>query len=234
MKNKQCLIIFTIGGKGGVGKSWAIGLVVQWLEMLGVVFALYDCDDETSTTTRFFPSAKFVAIRSSVEIDRIIQVATEGQYDVIVIDLPARAGDEFSNWFGLIPWEELKAIGVRFTALALISGSKDSIECVLRWLDFLGEHVAPVLVLNRRDDLSIYESSRARLGFKAAGYPEIELPPLVEKLAAELDKANWTIATALTTPEPHYLTELMCRARLRRYRDQVFLQFEKIKKYLLP
>jgi hypothetical protein len=233
MKTK-CLIVFVIGGKGGVGKSWLVGLLVQWLELLGVVFGLFDCDDETSTTTRFFPAAQFLAIRSSAEIDRIVQLAAEGKYAVIVVDLPARAGDEFQQWFSIVPWQELAEIGVRFTAVGVISGSKDSIECVLNWQEFLGDHVGYVIALNRRDKLDIYESSRARQQFQAAGYPEIEIPKLDEKFAAALDKSNWTINQALTATEPHLLTQLMSRARLRRYRDEIFVQFNKVKTYLLP
>lgn len=233
MKTK-CIVVFTIGGKGGVGKSWVVSLLVQWLEILAMIFAIIDCDDETSTTTRFFPKALFMAIRSNTEIDQIVQLASEGKYSVIVVDLPARAGDEFQSWFALVPWEELKELGVHFTAIGVVCGNKDSIECILRWREFLGENVSYVLALNRRDKLDIYESSRARQEFLAAGYPEVEIPKLDEKFAAALDKSNWTISAALNSVEAHYLTQLMSRARLRRYQAQVFEEFNKIKTYLLP
>ncbi len=229
-----CRVLFTIGGKGGVGKSWLAALIAQWLQFLGVTFTLFDCDDETSTTSRFFPHATFLAIRSASEIDQLVQVATEGKYSVILVDLPARAGDEFQSWFSIVPWDELVELGVRFTALGVVSGAKDSIECILRWREFLGENVDYVLALNRRDDLSIFLSSRAREQFRAASVPEIEIPRLDERFASALDRANWTITTALTSTEPNLLTQIMSRARLRRYRDQVFCQFETVKSYLLP
>ena len=229
-----CRIVFTVGGKGGVGKSWLVALVAQWFTLLGINFALFDCDDETSTTSRFFPTARFLAIRSPSEIDQLIQVATSGVYSVLLVDLPARAGDEFQNWFGIVPWDELAELGVRFTALGVVSGSKDSIECFLRWKEFLGSNVDYILALNRRDDLSIYISSQARLTFQAAGLPEIEVQRLDEYLASALDSANWTLTTALASTEPHMLTQLMSRARLRKYRDQVFAQIESAKKYLTP
>ena len=230
----RCRIVFTVGGKGGVGKSWLVALLAQWLEVLGVAFFLYDCDDETSTTTRFFPAANFLAIRSASEIDRLVQVATEGKYSVVLVDLPARAGDEFQSWFSIVPWEELADLGVRFSALGVVSGAKDSIEAILRWREFLGDHGDFVLVLNRRDDLGIFSSSCAREHFRDAGVPEIEVPRLDERFAAALDRSDWTITKALTSTEPHLLTQLMSRARLRRYRDQVFAQFENIKLRLLP
>lgn len=230
----KCRILFSIGGKGGVGKSWLVALLAQWLETLGIAFALFDCDDETSTTTRFFPAATFLAIRSASEIDQLVQAATEGQYSVILVDLPARAGDEFQSWFGVVPWDELANLGVRFTALGVVSGAKESIACILRWREFLGGNVDYVLALNRRDDLSIFMSSHAREQFHATSVPEIEILKLEERFASALDRANWTLTAALTSTEPHLLTQIMSRARLRRYRDQVFTQFNQIKEHLIP
>lgn len=230
----MCRIVFTIGGKGGVGKSWLVALIMQWLDLIGIKAALFDCDDETSTTTRFFPQAKFLAIRSPIEIDHIVQIATSGEYSVVLVDLPARAGDEFQNWFSIVPWEELAGLGVHFTAIGVVSGAKDSIECVLRWREFLGDKVDYVLALNRRDDLGIYSSSHAREEFRTAGVPEIQIMRLDERFASALDRANWTIAAALSSMEPHILTQLMSRARLRRYRDAVFAQFDLVKNHLIP
>jgi hypothetical protein len=233
-KQIKCRVVFVVGGKGGVGKSWVISMTAQNLEANGIRYALIDGDDETSTTTRFFPTAIFLSIRSSVEIDRIVQMACDGAHDVILVDLPARAGDEFGDWFQVVPYQELEELGIRFTGIGVICGNKDSIECILRWLEFLGNHVDPVLALNRRDNLSIYENSRARQQFLAAGYPEIEIPKLEDRLVTELDKANWTINHALAATEPHFLTQLMSRARLRRYRDQVFAELNKIKTLIVP
>jgi hypothetical protein len=235
MKTKlKCRIVFTVGGKGGVGKSWLIGLLAQWCYSLAVAICLFDCDDETSTTSRFFPNAKFLTIRSAAEIDQLVQVAAGGEFQVILVDLPARAGDEFQSWFGIVPWDELMTLGIRFTALCVIAGAKDSIESVLRWREFLGDHVDYVLVQNQRDDLSIFLSSRARDQFIAAGVPMVEVAKLDERFAAALDKSNWTLLAALTTAEPHFLSQIMSRARLRKYRDQVFAQFETVKHLLIP
>jgi len=162
------------------------------------------------------------------------QIATSGEFSVVLVDLPARAGDEFQNWFGIVPWDELSVFGVRFTALGVVSGAKDSIECLLRWREFLGDNVDYILALNRRDDLSIFLSSHAREQFHSAGVPEIEILKLDEHFAAGLDRINWTLTAALTSTEPHWLTQLMSRARLRRYRDQAFTQFETVKTHLLP
>jgi hypothetical protein len=233
-KHIKCRVVFVVGGKGGVGKSWVISLTAQHLEAKAIRFVLIDGDDETSTTTRFFPTAIFLSIRSSVEIDRIVQMACAGTHEVILVDLPSRAGNEFRQWFGIVPWEELEELGIRFTGVGVICGNKDCIECILWWLEFLGHHVDPVLALNRRDNLSLYEGSRARQQFLTAGYPEIEIPKLEDRLGTELDKANWTIGHALAATEPHFLTQLMSRARLRRYRDQVFAEFDKIKSLLIP
>ena len=150
------------------------------------------------------------------------------------VGAPARAGDEFQGWFGIVPWDELTELGIRFTALCVVAGAKDSIESVLRWREFLGDHVDYVLALNQRDDLSIFMSSRARDQFNAAGVVTVEIPKLDERFAAALDRANWTLSAALASTDPNFLTQIMSRARLRRYRDQVFTQFESTKPLLIP
>jgi hypothetical protein len=109
---------------------------------------LVDCDDETSTLTRYFPEARFVPIRSPLEIDALVQMALDERPAVLAVDLPARAGEEFQAWFSLVPFDELRAVGVTFTAVGVVAGSKDSIECILRWREFLrGGQVDWVIVL---------------------------------------------------------------------------------------
>jgi hypothetical protein len=229
----KCRIVFTVGGKGGVGKSAFIRNYAEACEAKSVRYKLVDCDDETSTLTRFHREARFVAIRSPLEIDALVQIAVEERPEVLAVDLPARAGEEFQAWFSLVPFDELRAVGVTFTAVGVVAGSKDSIECILRWREFLGGRVDWIIVLNRRDDLSLYMASNARTRLLSEGIPEIEMPKLDERLATELDKLNWTLSRALSATEPCYLTQLMPRARLRRYQAAVFAEFEKIKA-LLP
>jgi hypothetical protein len=231
----RCKIWFVIGGKGGTGKSFVISIVYQFLFAIGVVVELFDCDDETSTSSRFFPkTAKFLSIRSGTDLDQIVQLAVEGTQSVVLVDLPARAGDEFQAWFDVIPWKELAALGVSFGAIGIVSGSKDSLESVLRWREFLSDRVDYILALNRRDNLDIYFRSRAREEFISAGIPELEIPQLEAHLATELDRVSWTITHALECSEPHFLTQLMSKARLRHYRDRVFEELNKIKPCLVP
>jgi hypothetical protein len=233
-KPTKCRIVFTMGGKGGAGKSGVISKIAQKLQRDGIEFVIVDADDETSTTSRFFPSAIFIAIRSILDIDRIVEMALSGKYSVILVDLPARASAEFSEWVKVVPWEELREMGIAWTAIGVVCGNKDSIECILNWIEFLGSNVDYVIVLNRRDCLTLYEESRARQTFIAAGYQEIEIAKLDERYSYELDKKSWTITAALNSSEPHFLTQLMSRARLRRYLDTVFLELDKIGPLLHP
>lgn len=230
-----CKIVFPVGGKGGVGKTAFVKNFAEICMAKSVHCKLVDCDDETSTLTRYFPEARFVPIRSPLEIDALVQMALDERPAVLAVDLPARAGEEFQAWFSLVPFDELRAVGVTFTAVGVVAGSKDSIECILRWREFLrGGQVDWVIVLNRRDDLSLYLASNARKRWLNEGVPEMEMPKLDERIATELDKSNWTIHRALSATEPCYLTQLMTRSRLRRYQDAVFTQFEQHKLHLFP
>jgi hypothetical protein len=219
-----------------VGKSWLIILTIQWLRYIGIEVVVVDADDETSTLSRFIPEARFIAIRNPTAIDEIIQIAIEAPADVVVVvDLPARAGNEFGEWFELIPWGDLAQQGIEFTALAVVAGTKDSIEGAIRWRDFLkGGNPSFLIAINERDDVGTYLGSKTRQGFQAAMIPEISIPKMDSRLSAALDARSWTIAQALQTEKADYLTQLMSRARLRRYRDQIYSQFETVKAHLLP
>jgi hypothetical protein len=124
--------------------------------------------------------------------------------------------------------------GIAFVSLGLIAGNKDSIESALRWREVLRDRTRFAVVLNKRDDLAIYMQSKARQQFITDGVPEIEIPRLDERLVTELDRANWTIDQTLVSKTPHYLTQMMSRSRLRRYRDAVYAQFTNHQKLFLP
>lgn len=227
-------ILFPIGGKGGVGKSWLVLLLVQWLNSLGVRFRALDCDDENSTLTRFFPAAEFVGIRDNFAIDRLIQSTLEGGDPVTVVDLPARCSEEFARWFAVVPWEDLAASGVRFTAIGVIEQSKDSLASIFHWREFLGKNVDYLIALNRNtEDLGVYFASNARKQFLAEGLIEVEVPKLDQPLVTELERSNLTIAQAIAATEPGPLTQVMNRARLRRYLKHAFAELEKGRKVLL-
>ena len=229
-----CKIDFTVGGKGGVGKTEFVKNLCDACVAKHLDIQLIDCDDETSTLTRFHSEARFIPIRSPLEIDRVVQIALEERPQVLAVDLPARAGEEFQAWFSLVPFDDLRAMGVTFTAVGVVAASKDSIECILRWRDFLRGQVDWVIALNRRDDLSLYLGSNARKSMLSEGISEIEMPKLDERIVAELDRANWTISRALSATEPCYLTQLMTRSRLRRYQDAMFTQFDQKNLNLFP
>jgi hypothetical protein len=229
-----CKIVFPVGGKGGVGKTAFVKNFWEACVAKSLNIKLIDCDDETSTLTRYLPEARFIPIRSPLEIDGVVHIAIEERPQVLAVDLPARAGEEFQAWFSLVPFDDLRAMGVTFTAVGVVAGSKDSIECILRWREFLRGQVNWVIALNRRDDLSLYLGSNARKSLLSEGVPEIEIPKLDERIATELDRANWTISRALSATEPCYLTQLMTRSRLRRYQNALFTQFDQKNLHLFP
>ncbi len=235
-KSYRYRIIFPIGGKGGVGKSWIILLILQWLVSIGMRFRALDCDDENSTLTRFFSAAEFVRIRDNFAIDRLVQSTVESDVPVTLVDLPARCSDEFEKWFAVVPWEDMTAAGVRFTAIGVVEQSKDSLASILHWKEFLGDHVDYLIAVNRNaEDVGVYLESNARKKFLAAGITEIEIPKLDKLLVTELERTNLTVAGAITSPPAgSLLAQVMNRSRLRRYLASAFEQIEKGRGILAP
>jgi len=218
-----------------VGKTWVMLLILQWLEKLSVSFRALDCDDDNSTLLRFYPDAKFVDIRDQFDIDRLVQPALEEGIAVTVADLPARCSKEFGEWSKVVPWEELEAAGVRFTAIGVVEQSKDSVASIQHWREFLGGHVDYLIAVNRKtDDASVYLGSKARKEFQKEGMIEIEVPKLDDRLVRDLEKGNLSIACAIGSNEAGELSQVMNRSRLRRYLAAAFAQLEKGRTVLVP
>ncbi len=228
-------VVFPVGGKGGVGKTWTMLLLLQWIESLGVRFRALDCDDENSSLSRFYSEAEFVEIRDQFAIDKLVQTAVDGNVAVTLVDLPARCSEEFEQWLGVVPWEELAATGMKFTAIGVLEQSKDSLASVMHWHEFLGQHVDYVIALNRKtDDGGLYLGSKARKELQKQGVVEIEVPKLDDRLVRELERTNVSIAGALASKEASELTQVMNRSRLRRYLSTAFAEFEKGRSVLIP
>ena len=80
MKKRLNLIL---NGKGGVGKSFFAVNLVQYLKDRDRPHIAFDTDNENSTLKRFHPSAQFIDISESRELDDIFGAL--GKVEVAVI-----------------------------------------------------------------------------------------------------------------------------------------------------
>lgn len=148
-KNKTKKLIFTIGSKGGVGKTLAMLALYDTLKTSGKPFYFVDCDTENAsskTGLTAYTDAPVHDLRDTSTMDFVIQKATEQN---TILDLPANAGAEFLSYFKqTIDSSILKELNLEFVALGVITPDADSLLSVISWMETLQKTVRYGIVLN--------------------------------------------------------------------------------------
>ena len=230
-------IIFTAGAKGGTGKSTAIRFLITCLLENGFNPSLLDLDDENHTLSRFFPEAQRVDIRKTSSHDVLVERTLAGD-SLIVADLKAGTGRDALDWWLDVPFEELP--DVRFICLAAITSSPDSVQSFLHWAAAIQDRASYVVCRNCKDGdvFPDYEASDEAVSFRENFKPHhVTIPRLDEEYMTELERLNLTIADVLEaggSPTIRdkdvgpVLCRLMVRARLRRFQQNIYDQFEPV------
>lgn len=230
-------ILFTAGAKGGTGKSTAIRFLISYLREHNVNPLLLDLDDENRTLSRFFPEAIRVEIKKRSSHDILVARALD-DHPLIVADLKAGTGREVLDWWLDVPFEELFKFNVTFTCLASVTSSPDSVQSFLNWVAALQDKVRYVVFKNLKDGeyLPDYDESDGALKFRQQFAPHhVVIPRLDEEYATELERMDLTIAAVLSSQGNDVgliLSQLMVRARLRRYQKNIYDQLDPIFKAL--
>jgi len=235
------LVVFSIGGKGGVGKSWLISLLIDWYRSLKIPFRAIDLDNENNTLSRFYPDAEFIEVSSQRDLDAMLEKIVDSEMALTVIDMRAASTDRIEPWWRQVDFEALRDDhGVRFSAIGVVDSSADSVANIGFWArDVLGNHkdIAFLIAQNkvRGEELS-YPNSKAREEYlKTLDLAEITIPKLDDWVHQKLELGDVRIGTALEISDPaSELTKFMTRSRLRKYQMAVFAEFDKVKTRLLP
>jgi len=241
-------IIFSSGAKGGTGKSTAVRFLTTYLRENDHKPVLLDMDDENRTLSRFFPEAKLIEITKTSSNDVLVEKVTAGT-KLIIADLKAGTGRDTLKWWLDVPFDELP--NVNFICLAAITSSPDSVQSFLNWADALKDKVSYIVCRNQKDGdvFPDYEKSNQAIAFRESAMPiEITIPRLDDEYMTELERLNLTISEVLEAngatmtvptapgkkckPIGDILCRLMVRARLRRFQNDIYRQFDPILKLL--
>jgi hypothetical protein len=236
-------ILFTVGAKGGTGKSTAVRFLITYLRQHGSNPLLLDLDDENRTLSRFFPEALQVEIKKGSSHDILVERALNGS-SLIIADLKAGTGREVLDWWLDVPFEELRSRGIDFVCLASVTSSPDSVQSFLNWVTSLQDRVRYVVFKNLKDGdyLPDYDESDGALNFRQTFVPHhVVLPRLDDEYVTELERLDLTIAEVLDSSNcisargkdiGPLLSRLMVRARLRRFQQSIYDQFDPIRQLL--
>jgi hypothetical protein len=141
-------ILFTQGGKGGVGKTTVIAALTGWIRTKGFDPVLLDFDSENrekSSFQSFYPEAQKIDIRAPDSLDRLFHfLQTPGT--IVIADQGAGSGAETFSWFDRTAQIVCEFADV--TSIGIVTKDPGSVASVLSWAYHLGSRVRYLIVLN--------------------------------------------------------------------------------------
>ncbi len=241
MTNQQKRIVFTMGGKGGVGKTGFMIALAEWFEANQIPHTLLDLDTENkargSLTHYFNGSATKVNIHTPAGLDVFIDHLEIGA-PIILADMGAGSGQIAADWFDAM-YDDVAAGGAVFTAVGVITPDPASVESVLSWASRLQERVKYLVIENATSpqaEFSYWHLSQQAIRFRETFDPIIlhmdfrlaELENPARQYGIKLSQ----IAERKVTVDELRRASLVIRAQS--YRRKLFAEFDQAKAVLLP
>ena len=234
-------IVFTMGGKGGVGKTGCMLALVEWFEANHIPFTLLDLDTENksrgSLKHYFNGVARKVNIHTPAGLDAFIDHLSEGA-PVVLADMGAGSGQVAHKWFDTM-YEDVAEQGIAFTAVGIVTSDPASVESLLSWASRLQDRVDYLIVENApapQTDLTYWRDSEPARRFREIFAPQVitmefRLPDL-ENPARQHGVTLGQVAERKTQVVELQKASIVMRAQA--YRRRLFAEFEKAKGVLLP
>lgn len=181
-------VIFTMGGKGGVGKTSFVLALTEWFAHHHIPVRLLDLDTENkawgSLKHYFDGTVTKINIHTAAGLDAFVDYLSDDS-PIILADMGASSGQVTHEWFDSM-FEDVAATGVGFTAIGIVTPDPASVESVLSWAAKLQDRVRYVVVENaitHQPDFSYWRDSRQADQFCSAFHPvvpnmEFRLPDL--------------------------------------------------------
>jgi len=233
-------IVFTQGGKGGVGKTAFTTMLVEWYAAHTGLPALIDMDTENKahgSLGHFFPQARKSNIQQARGLDEFVNVLDEGN-PIVIADMGSGAGEVAHRWFDSMH-EQAKESGVAFTAIGLITPDPASVSSVLAWASFLQDRVQYLIVKNsisNPSDFGYWQSEPKGEEFRRHFHPEvIEMEYRLPEVEHEARNHGVTLqAVASRKTDIPALNKTASVWRAQAYRRNIFAEFDRVKDLLLP
>jgi len=217
--------------KGGVGKSYFIIQLIEWLKAQHKDFVAFDPDYCNSTLTRFQPESIFLDIRHSENLDSLVEVMD--RTDTVIVDGVGSQQRIFLNWLEETGLLQIKSeLNLRLTLVLIIEEDKDTVFQAGEAVRRVGREADWLVVRNLKmmQSTRIYDKSRTREDLKQCGAREITMAKLPESLVYYLQTNSMTIQKALDSNSLF----LIDRQRLIAYRRQLYQQLDSAREILLP
>jgi curved DNA-binding protein CbpA len=234
-------VVFSMGGKGGVGKTNVMTGLAEWFEENRIPVAMLDLDTENKakgSLSHFFGSrAPKINIHTPAGLDAFIDILAEDAA-AILADMGAGAGHVAHDWFEKM-YPDAASVGIVFTAVGVVTPDPASVESVVNWAAALEERVAYVIVENHltdHADFSYWRDNDKAQDFRARFHPAVIR---LDCRLADLENSIRTHGVTLgrvagrTAPQPE-LQKASLVMRAQSYRRRMFEEFDKVRELLLP
>ena len=227
MKNQ---VIFTMGGKGGVGKTAFMVNLAEYFKYNQIPVILLDCDMENKmkgSFSHYFPEAQKVDIRQPDGLDIFIDSTQSGDNAIVLADLGAGSGFDLIQWFTEM-YQAAKNLDIVFTAVGTITANPGSLETVFSWANYLQYNVQYLITLNNfQGEPKLWSTSKSAEKFRNAFSPcEILFKARIPEWQTELENYGYTLTQAMESDHPKF-KKLSARCRLELWRNQIFEELEK-------
>jgi curved DNA-binding protein CbpA len=234
-------VIFSMGGKGGVGKTSVMTGLAEWFDENQIPVTLLDLDTENKacgSLTHFFSGrVPKINIHTPAGLDAFID-HLGADAAVILADMGAGAGYVAHEWFDTM-YPDMSDTGVVFTAVGVVTPDPASVESVLNWSAALQDRVDYVIVENSLAEHADFTYWRD--GDQAKEFQERFHPAIVrlDNRLADLENAARNYGATLGqvarrsigAPELQKASLVM---RAQSYRRRMFMEFDKVRALLLP
>ena len=235
-------IVFTMGGRGGTGKTTASAAIIDYVREKGIPFELFDADvenKEKGSISQFNPDAKKIDIGQERGLDAFVDHLFEGGKNLAIADLGAGSGADTFKWFDKMH-SVLAKEGVLFTAVGVIVNDPSSAETVFNWAARLRDRVSYLIVKNERDGETFpyFDSTEQGKKFVEMAQPVIITCERRETdIQSELNARGVTLTQALAAKNGDVGPELKrfsTVVRMRGLKDRFDTELAKADHILLP
>jgi hypothetical protein len=240
MTKSTKLIVFSCGGKGGVGKTTVATAIADFYATRAIPVTLFDCDTENKqrgSLSHFFPTATKLDIRAERGLDRFVDTMLTAGTPVALADLAAGSGRDTFEWIDTM-FDGLAAEGFRFTAVATITSAASSVETLFNWAGALRDRVSYLVVKNQvaGDDFGYLDRTEPGRVFLATAKPiVITLRTRAREIQTELDNRGLTPAQMMAAESDRrgpILNGGTARIRAQAYASQIDAALDSARKVL--
>jgi hypothetical protein len=241
VSNARKRTIFSMGGKGGVGKTCLMSALAEWFVANQIPIQLLDLDTENKSRgslAHFYGNrVPKLNIHTPAGLDGFIDHLSDGA-PVILADMGSGSGQVTHDWFDRM-YPDVAEAGILFTAIGLVTSDPASVESVLAWAASLQNRVSYLIVensLTQQTDFTYWRESIQAQGFRKIFNPaSIRMDFRLAELENAARNHGVTLGqVALRQTDAPELQKASLVMRAQSYRRRMFAEFDTVKELLLP